>query len=302
MKKTRIILNPEADTGRGAAQQQLIADVASRYVEAEIVLSERKGHARQLAQDAAGADYDLIVAAGGDGTIHEVVNGMMSVPGCRANLGVIPVGSGNDFAFALGLTPDVEAAVVRLFTGAVRRIDVARVEDENGRFVIMDNNFGIGFDAMVVVQTERIRKIHGFLKYFAAVLKSIVFYYHTPRLHIRYDNEEIEQKTLMLYVGNGVRGGGGFLLTPEARQDDGLLDICQVDPIGRLAMMEVLSHAMKGTHVSKSYVHMRLSREITIRLHEPAPIHVDGEIFAYPEDVLQQITITCLPGALRVVV
>jgi diacylglycerol kinase family enzyme len=166
----------------------------------------------------------------------------------------------------------------------------------------MDNNFGIGFDAMVVVQTERIRKIHGFLKYFAAVLKSIAFYYHTPRLHIRYDDEEIEQKTLMLYVGNGTRGGGGFLLTPDARQDDGLLDICQVDPIGRLAMMEVLSHAMKGTHVSKPYIQMRLSRKITIRLHEPAPVHVDGEIFAYPEDILQQITITCLPGALRVVV
>ena len=144
-------------------------------------------------------------------------------------------------------------------------------------------------------------RVHGFIKYFLAVLHSIAFYYHTPLLEMDFDGEEKTQQVLFVAMGVGRRGGGGFLLTPDARQDDNLIDSCIVNPIGRLTMLQMLSQAIKGTHIHSRHVTMRQSRQITIRLKDSAPIHVDGEMFAYPEDNIRQVTITSIPAALEVV-
>jgi diacylglycerol kinase family enzyme len=94
------------------------------------------------------------------------------------------------------------------------------VEDEHGRFALFDNNLGIGFDAIVVIQTESITRVHGFLMYFVAVLRTIAFYYQTPHLTLDFDGEQVAQQVLFLAMGLGPRGGGGFFLTPDARHDD----------------------------------------------------------------------------------
>lgn len=296
-----VILNPAANNGRAQQYHTPILQAAEPFGGLEIRLAERPGHAELLAREAAQAGYDLVVAAGGDGTVHEVVNGLYAVNNPAARLGVIPLGSGNDFGFSAGLAGDWATAVPRLFTGTSKRLDLACIEADDGRSCVFDNNFGLGFDARVVVQTQKMTRIHGFLKYFVAVLHSIAFYYHTPYLEMDFDGEQIAQRTLFLAMGVGRRGGGGFLLTPDARQDDNLIDSCLVNPIGRLTMLQMLSQALKGTHIHSSHVTMRQSQRITIRLKDPAPIHVDGEMFAYPEENIRQLTITSIPAALEVV-
>ena len=301
-KDIRIILNPAADNGRSALHQGPITEILQSYARVDFIVSESAAHARQSAQEAAEAGYYLVVAAGGDGTVHQVVNGLMSVPESNTMLGVIPIGSGNDFAYANGIPTNVLEAAHRLFEGQPRWLDLARVENENGRFVIMDNNFGIGFDAMVVVQTEKINWAHGFMKYLVAVFKTLAFHFEATQLRIQFDEEHVAQKSLLFYVGIGPRGGGGFLLTPDARQDDGLIDSCLVDDVSRRALLPMLTKAMKGTHIHDNRASMRVNQKIVVHLDDLAPMYVDGEIFAYPEDNIRQITITSLPRGIQLVV
>ncbi|MCA9872780.1 MAG: diacylglycerol kinase family lipid kinase [Anaerolineales bacterium] len=299
--RVKVILNPAADNGRARQYHDPILQAAAPYEGVEIAMAERPGHAEVLARQAAEAGYEIVAAAGGDGTVHEVVNGLYAAGQTAAKLGVIPLGSGNDFAFSSGLAAEWQTAVTRLFTGAVKAVDLACIEADNGRARVFDNNFGLGFDARVVVQTQKMTRVHGFIKYFLAVLHSIAFYYHTPHLQMDFDGEQVTQRVLFLALGVGRRGGGGFLLTPDARQDDNLIDSCLVNPIGRLTMLQMLSQAVKGTHIHSRHVTMRQSRCITIHLQDSAPIHVDGEMFAYPEDKVQQVTITSVPAALEVI-
>ncbi len=298
--RIKVILNPWADRGRGIQKKEQIEQLGAQHGGLDLIVTERPRHAQELALQAADDGYDIIVAAGGDGTIHEVVNGLVASQS-DAKLGVIPIGSGNDFAYAMGISTDLATAVSQLFNGTPRTIDLARIEDAKGRYQFVDNNIGIGFDAMVVVQTEAITRIHGFLMYFIAVLRTITFYYQTPHLEMRFDDEKHAQDVLFLAMGIGARGGGGFFLTPDARHDDDLIDSCTVNPVGRMTMLGMLSRAIKGTHTNSRHVTMRQSQRITIKANMPLPIHVDGEMFAYPKDDIRHVTITSLPAVLQVV-
>lgn len=300
--KARIVLNPTADRGRSRQHKAELVALCQQIDGFELVTTQGPGHAVTLAREAANAGYDLVAAAGGDGTIHEVVNGLVQGDRATTRLGIVPIGSGNDLAYALEAPTDVAEAVRRLQNGRSRRIDLARIEDEYGRYQIVDNNVGIGFDATVVIQTENITRVHGFLMYLLATLHTIAFYYNTPQLNMQFDDEAVSQAALFLTLGVGFRGGGGFLLTPNARHDDNLIDSCLVNPIGRLTMLGMLLKAMRGTHVQSRHVTMRQNQRIVVRSDRPLPIHVDGEMFAYPKDNVRQVTVTSLPGALEVVV
>lgn len=300
--RAKIILNPWSDQRRAAQRKEQIETLARQYGAVDIVLTERPGHATELARQAAADGYDLVVAAGGDGTVHEVVNGLVSGGQTDTVLGVIPIGSGNDFAFGLDIPTDLEGAVERLFNGRIRVVDLGRVEDEHGRYRYFDNNFGMGMDAMVVVRTEVINRVYGFLMYLLAVLQTIALYYQRIHAEVRFDDEQVTQETLLLAIGIGPRGGGGFFLTPDAASDDDLIQSCLVSPVGRLMMIYLLVKSLKGRHVTSKHVAMRQNRRIVIKANMPVPIHVDGEMFAYPQDNVRQVTVTSVPGALRVMV
>lgn len=300
--RVKVILNPWSDRGQAIQQEDTIKVAARQYGGLDIVLTERPGHAQELARQAASTGYDLVVAAGGDGTIHEVVNGLVWGGQANARLGVIPIGSGNDLAYTLGLNTDVEAAVRRLFTGQPQTIDLARVEDDRGRYRIISNGLGIGFDATIAIQAEGITRIRGFPMYVLATLRTIAFYYQTPSCSIHFDDESISQDILLLAIGLGKRAGGGFLLTPDAAVNDNFLDSCTVNPVGRLTMLNMLPRVMKGTHVTSRHVTMRKSRRIHIKSNMPLPIHIDGEIFAYPKNNVREVTVTSLPEAIEVII
>ncbi|MCI0395470.1 MAG: diacylglycerol kinase family lipid kinase [Chloroflexi bacterium] len=299
--RAQVILNPWADRGRAGQLADQIRAWASDYGGLDLVTTEEPGHAKKLATAAVDAGYELVVAAGGDGTVHEIVNGLVQGGKAEATLGVIPIGSGNDFAYALGLLTDPETAVRRLFTGQSRPIDLARLEDEHGRYELVDNGIGIGFDATISIESRNITRVHGFAMYTLATLRTIAFYYQTPHLEIRFDEDAVEQDGLLLAVGVGPRAGGGFLITPDAHHADNLLDSCLINPVGRLTMLQMLTKVMKGTHVTSRHVTMRRNRTINIKANMPLPIHADGEIFAYPQDNVRRVTITSLPAVLPVI-
>ena len=245
-----------------------------------------------------------MAAAGGDGTVNEVVNGLLAAQkGSAAEpaLGLIPVGSGNDYAHGLGMVAPPPACVERLFSGERRLLDVAEVVDGQGRRRFACNGIGIGIDAAIAVENIKIRRLHGFPAYMLATLRTIFFNYQTARLQIRFDDEVVKQGALLLAVGVGPRVGGGFRITPDARFDDGLLDSCLVEPIGRATMIAMLARVVRGTHVSAGFIEMRRNQVIQVAADRPLPIHVDGEIFATANDGVREFTLTCRPGRLPLV-
>jgi diacylglycerol kinase (ATP) len=300
--RVKVIINPKSGKGRVREQKEMIAQLGRRFGEVDIFTTARPGHATELAAQAVSEGYDRVVAAGGDGTVHEVVNGLVQGNQAILPLGIIPIGSGNDMAFSLGIHEKPEEAVERVFTGNSQVLDLGRVIDDRGRTKVFQNNLGIGFDAIVVMRTETITRLHGFPMYLTAVLQTILFYYDTPFLEMRFDDEVVNQRSLFLYAGIGPRGGGGFLLTPAAQRDDDLIDTCLVNPVSRITMLYMLTRVMKGTHVTSRHVTMRQNRQIVVRSSSPMPLYLDGEMFAYPRDNVRQITVTSLPAAIEVIV
>jgi diacylglycerol kinase (ATP) len=195
----------------------------------------------------------------------------------------------------------VPTAVKNVFGDRVRTIDLALMEDDKDCRRYFANNLGVGFDANVVIRTVDITQAHGFLKYFLSVLTTLAKDFYPFHLHMQFDGEEVSQEVLFISLGVGPRHGGGFLLTPDASHEDGKIDSCTAPMLGRLRALSLLNAAVKGTHIHTPYVTMRQNERIVIQSAEAMPIHVDGEIYARPEDDIHKLAIVCLPAALDVV-
>jgi YegS/Rv2252/BmrU family lipid kinase len=285
MPLVRAIFNPLAAGGRNASQESDLRARLNRAAQAagyglEWTATQAPGHAGELAAAADGCQ--LIAVIGGDGTVNEVVNGLMGSNQRAAlpSLGVIPVGSGNDFAWSAGISLDTISACQRLFSGRSRRIDVGHVREADGRERYFVNGCGAGFDAQAALEVERLKWLPGFLIYLVAVLKTLVLHHQIPLLRITLDGQEWMQPSMMLTVGNGRRLGGGFLVTPDAELDDGWLDVCIAGQLSRLGILMVLPRFMRGTHVTHPQVQMRRARNIQVQSSMPLAIHLDGESFA----------------------
>jgi YegS/Rv2252/BmrU family lipid kinase len=298
--KIKLILNPIANHGRS---MQLASDLRPLLAQlnADWSGTEHPGHATELARSAGGQGYDLVVAAGGDGTVHEVINGLMQVPEKeRPALGIIPLGSGNDFAHILGVPGDPSQALQACLTGQARSLDMGSVRDENDRLEYFNNTLGIGFDAVVTIRTRKIISIHGFLMYFVATLQTILRNFTPMDLHVETDRESWDQATIMLTLGNGPREGGGFIVTPDAKLDDGLLHYVTIRKISRLTMLRLVPEVMKGTQARFKQVRMGTCRKMNIASRQPLYVHCDGEIYAGFGTDLHKLTIEILPGVVRV--
>ncbi len=303
MTKAKLILNPQANHGRGYEVAGDLRHLADDLGGAEWAGTDYPGHAVQLAREAALAGFDPVVAVGGDGTLHEVVNGLMLVdPARRPRLGVVPLGSGNDFVSGAGLEMRPLAALQRILTGAAeRRVDVGSIKDESGRTEYWDNSVGIGFDAAVNLQSRRITRIHGFMMYLLSVIKVIIENYDAPRMEVELDGTSFTEELLMFTVGNGPREGGGFITTPEAKVDDGQLDYAYIHRVSRLMMIRLIPEVMNGRHGRFKPVRIGRLHKVRICADRPLPVHTDGEMFASYEANVRCVEIGILPGALRLV-
>ncbi len=297
--RIKLILNPICNHGRSLQRAADLRSLLAGY-EAEWSGTEYPGHAIELARQAGEQGCDLVIALGGDGTVHEVVNGLMQVPAeKRPALGIIPLGSGNDFAHILALPSEPNQALYSALNGTPRTLDIASVCDENGRLEYFNNTIGIGFDAIVNIYTRQITRIHGFMMYFIALIQTIFRHFDVVDLHVETDQESWDLQTLLLALGNGPREGGGFLVTPEAKYDDGILNYVTIRKISRLMMLRLVPEVMKGTHGRFKMVKMGQCRKVNLQSRQPLCVHCDGEVYAGFGTDIRRLAIEILPGAIQ---
>lgn len=242
--------------------------------EVSVRVTRRAGDEVTLAREACEAGWPVVIAVGGDGTAHGVANGICAAGGHNVQFGVVPVGTGNDFAKLLHLVPGpVEANLRRLLGGAVRRFDVGRAL---GEYFI--NGLGIGFDAEVVRQLTRFPRLRGFALYLAAVYRTFIGF-RAPNLDVRAAEHRENGELMMLEISIGTTAGGGFRLTPEATPDDGLFDVCVIRKVGWLEFLRYVPRVIRGTHASCPPVRMFRSAAVHVSPRSPGvAVHMDGEL------------------------
>jgi diacylglycerol kinase (ATP) len=302
LSRFTFILNPSAGKGAGRKLQTRIYDALRiRTSDFELLETSRPGDATELARS---SSSPTVVAIGGDGTIHEVANGII---GTEKVLGVIPIGSGNDFIKAIGVPKDLQQSISILFLQKVARIDVGSVRvrradegdnREQAPASILVNGLGIGFDAAVAERTLRISYASGSLLYLIAVLQTLGRY-TSPEYSSSIDGRTTKSRNLLIAVGNGTCAGGGFYLTPEAKVDDGLLDLCFIDDMSILGILKLMPSVMKGKHRSNPSVRFERGSEFKIAASRPISVHSDGEIIGTD---ITAVEIRVVPRALQVIV
>ncbi len=281
MQPIKIILNPVAGRGYGGrVEPELRQLLAAEGLDFDLVYTSRRWHAVELAAQAVADGFPLVVAAGGDGTMHEVTNGLMLAAGDgeAGTMGVVPIGSGSDFANTVGVPNDLRLACQRLAHGEVRIVDVGRITMPGRETRYFDNTLGVGFDGMVTLEALKVKWLRGMALYLPVVLKTIFLSLQIPQVTIEYDDQVLEMPVLMIVVANGPREGGGFYVAPDARPDDGLFDLCVAREISRPAMLGLVPHFMKGTHVDREPVTMLRARRVILSSPDDMVAHVDGEM------------------------
>lgn len=302
--KPKVIYNPTA--GKGYAGKHLAAVEAllkEHGVEYDLALTEAPGQALELAQQAAAEGRELVVAAGGDGTVNEALNGLMAWGGSadeRPALGMLPIGRGNDFAFCLGVPHNAAVACEILARGARRRVDVGRVMGgnyPNGRF--FGNGLGMGFDTVVGFEAAKMKLIKGTASYLAGVVKTIFLYAKAPVYEVTLDGKTETKPYLLISVMNGRRMGGAFLMAPDGQPDDGVFDLCLAGQVSQLAMLPLASTFMTGKQGGHPAVEMTHARTVRVKAVEGTiPAHADGETICAAG---LELTIDLIPRALDVV-
>ena len=299
--KIKFIVNPNADRGRAWQMVTDLRPLVEKYGGADWSGTVYPTHATELACQAAEAGYSLVIAAGGDGTVHEVINGLMKVPlENRPRLGIIPLGSGNDFAHSIGIFGSPLEALNKIYTGQPKYIDLGMFDIGLGKREYFNNTFGLGFDATVTIYTHRLTYLRGFLMYLVAVLRTIALKLDAPMMHISTDDESWNEETIMMVVCNGPREGGGFLVAPDSDSSDGYLNYASVCRVSRLMMLRLIPEVMKGTHGRFSQVRLGKLQRIQIQSEKPIAIHADGEVLADFGSDIRNVTVEVVPSAIAI--
>jgi diacylglycerol kinase (ATP) len=300
-KRMKLIINPNADMGHAWEQASDLRPIADEFGGADWAGTVYPTHAAELARQAAEQGYELVVAVGGDGTAHEVINGLMQLPAKkRPQFGIVPLGSGNDFAHNLGMDDHPDRALKEILTGDVRRIDLGLIEDEHHRKEYWANTMNIGFGGSVNIYSHNLPLVRGFLMYFVAVLLTIIRHYDVLEMKVKSDQGDWDESVIMLAVCNGPREGGGFQTAPGALIDDGVLNFTAVKKISRAMMFRLIPEFMNGSQGRFEQVRMGEIKRIEIQCPQPLTLHLDGETFAGFASDVHHLKIKVLPKALDV--
>lgn len=301
--KTLVILNPIAGKGSAGKRRNEVEDLLHAYrVSYDLVLTEAVGHAQELARDAGRKVYDAVVAAGGDGTMNEVINGLMAAQGQGATLpvlGALAMGRGNDFSYGAAIPSVLEDGVAIIAAGKTCPMDVGFIQGGDypeGRY--FGNGVGIGFDTIVGLEAAKMKHVHGFMAYVLGALKTFIAYPDAVQVHLEYDEGVIEQESHQISIMNGKRMGGTFYMAPEASNSDGLLDFCMAGRLTRGNMAQAILGYIKGTQGDLPFFTTGRSRHYTVT----APlgglvVHADGETICTKGT---EVSVHCLPGKIRI--
>lgn len=290
-----VILNPVA--GRGAARRA--ESVVARAFRAQgwavdVMRTTGPGHGRELAAQAVRQGARHVIAVGGDGTVHDVANGLLQSD-ADAALGVVPMGSGNDFAKLTGVYGhDPARSVARLVTAHSRRFDAGRVFDE--WFV---NSVGFGFGPAVVQMRNSMPRLRGFLSYLVPIVKTF-FTFEPPVFDVAAPGFRERGYMMMIEVCNGTTAGGSYRFAPDADPADGKMDVCLIRRVSLPRFLLALPRVMRGTHLTMREVSVIKTAKLVVRAPEqPLVVHVDGEL---REPGVNECTVELERGRLNVLV
>jgi diacylglycerol kinase family enzyme len=291
-----VIYNPAAGKGRGAQRLNKLRRVLG--ARAAFWPTEQAGHADELARRAAVEGFPIVAAAGGDGTAHEVANGILRAQRPDVTFAVIPVGSANDYAYSLGL--DAEWWLRPDDHVAPRPVDVGLVySGQRSRYFI--NGLGLGFNGAVTLESRKIKRLQGLTLYGLALLRALCFHFAHPQMRIRLDGaEDRSGPTLAFSLAIG-RREGNFVVAPDAVLDDGLFDYIYAGPLTRLDLLRFVPGLAVG-HLPEGHPKVGLGRcrGAQVISDSPLTVHIDGEFFCRPEDDCRELTVEILPRRLRV--
>ena len=315
MPSILVIYNPIAGRGRVKKNwpdvQQGLIDAG---IEFDVAATSAPLEAVTLAEKAA-TKYSTVIAVGGDGTVHEVVNGLLraSSEGETIALGVVPLGNGDDFAKMIppqttigGKVFDWHIAIEKIAQGQTKLFDVGRMygdqlrskQDNKPQYFM--NGMDIGFGAQAALNFTKVPSfLTGMAAYLAAIMKTLIDY-RIPKVSIQIDDQKaFEQSTTMTAITNGRCFGSGFWVCPEAQVDDGLLDVMVTQSVGRLKILRLIPKIMKGTHVNEPILKNYRARRVVIKSQQPLVVEADGEI-PYPQT--RHLEVQILDKKLRVIV
>jgi len=301
------IVNPIAGSGRAHGYTPRIeAWMAEQGIDGRLLETRERGHAERLAAAATDLGHDRVIAVGGDGTIQEVLNGLLTAgaapDGGPPSLGIIPAGRGNDLARSVFLPLDPMACLPIAVGATGRRFDVGKATSEDGAVRYFGAAGGVGFDAEVAY-TMAVRRrfwMRGEAGYFLGTLNELRRFHNSElRITLRSDGEDrvVDQRFLFVAFANGPYYGGGMLICPDAETDDGRLDVCLVGDLSRFEALRELPGIYKAKHVNNKKVEIVRARSLHIEGDASARVHLDGEPFG-----TASVEISLLPGAVSVAV
>lgn len=298
MSKAKVILNPYA--GRWMALQrrpEIEAALQAAGIDYDLVQTERPAHGTQLAAQAVKEGFSPIISAGGDGSISEVVNGLIEAAEDNPPppLGILPLGTANDLVVNLNLPTDLSAAAQVIAGGKTKNIDLCQV---NGRY--FDNNSAIGLEPFITLIQERMTRLRGIARYLAATLRGVM---SNPqwKARLQWEGGEYEGMVTLVSVGNCRRTGGIFYVTPHADPYDGLLTFVYGFMPTRLQILRLLPRTMKpgpGNYVEHPDIHELHAHWLRIHTETPTPMHADGEI---QSRAIQDLEYRVIPARLPVI-
>ncbi len=303
----KLIYNPYA--GKGAAAEklpQVEALLKERKIGYTLFVTQAVGHAIALARDAAAEGYGLVIAAGGDGTINEVVNGLMlsgTSMNDRPTLGILTVGRGNDFSYGADIPSPVEDCIAAIAKAVSRPLDIGRIaggDYPQGRYFA--NGIGAGFDTIVGLEAAKMKHVHGGAAYIFGALRTLLIFPEPPYVTLSAEgipSKVIEQPSTQISILNGRRMGGSFYMAPRASNFDGLLDLCMAAKLTRLDMIRLIAEYTKGTQYRHPKIATARAAGFAIRAPEGGlVVHADGETITTNGTSLD---ISCCPSAIRII-
>ncbi len=299
-RRTGFIVNPAAGVGRCRAQWTDLQKTFHQTGSSEKVLfTSRPGEAVGLAQ-ALAEECDIVVAVGGDGTIFEVASGIMLAGNPRTLMGMVPLGTGNDTARLCGIH-NAEQAAAALHGDHTRALDTIQIRCRaEGREVTHHALLygSVGIIGQVLRQTTpRVKRVFGrHLAYPVGALRAI-WSYEATEIRVICDGEISEKPTLLLSVSNSEYSGGGMRLAPDARMDDGLLNVNLCEPVGRWRAIALLWRMCRGRHLSHPQLRCFTARSVSAEANPPIDVQADGEIIGHTP-----VKMDVVPGGLRVLV
>lgn len=289
-----VIVNPTAGGGRASRSVAWLSERLVDWPNAKLEVTRRRGDAEALAADAIRLGHDRVIAVGGDGTVQEIVNGLLA-PSDPAELGILPVGSGNDLARSLQVPRHRVDAWMTAIGDRTRQIDAALATNgrEQSRWFVSAG--GIGFDAQVAAAMERRSRWQtGRTGYLLTTLRELLRFTNRS-VTLTIDGVTTSEDVLLIAIANGAYYGGGMRIAPAAAVDDGLLDLCIVGNLSRVAAVGQLANLYRGTHVGHPSVSIRSGSEIVIEGDAHTRTHLDGEPFG-----TLPLRVSVRRGALRV--